>query len=182
MHQKQLKLENPARISELNPGNTLKLIGLKKGLNLCDIGAGTGIFTIPAAQLTDSKVYALEISDEMLAIIEEKAKTNGLNNIETMKVSDNSFGLMDNCIDIAIMVTVLHEIHPAEEFLSEIKRILKRDGIIAVIEFHKRETPMGPTVDQRMSKEEVIDKLGKAGFKVRNDINLGDNFYCLAFE
>ena len=57
------KLENPARIAELSPQNTLKRIGLEPGMVFADIGAGTGIFAIPAAIMTREKVFALEISE-----------------------------------------------------------------------------------------------------------------------
>ena len=39
------KFENPERIAELNPRQTLQAVGFKRGMTLCDIGAGTGLFT-----------------------------------------------------------------------------------------------------------------------------------------
>ena len=46
------KLENEQRILELNAGETLMKIGFTEGLNLCDIGAGTGIFSFEAAKIS----------------------------------------------------------------------------------------------------------------------------------
>jgi ubiquinone/menaquinone biosynthesis C-methylase UbiE len=179
---KQNKLENPVRLTELNPIDTLNKIGMKANDAICDIGAGSGIFTIPAARITTNKVYALEISDEMLSIIKEKANTEGINNIELVKVNDNNLNMEDGSIDIAIMVTVLHEIDQPTELLKEVKRILKDNGKIAVIEFHKRETPMGPPVEHRMYKEDVIKYLKAIDYIVQKDFDLGDNFNCLVFE
>lgn len=73
MHDIRLKLENPARLAELNPKATLKRIGLRVGDVLCDIGAGSGIFAIPAAQITCGLVYAVELRADMLGIITDKA-------------------------------------------------------------------------------------------------------------
>jgi ubiquinone/menaquinone biosynthesis C-methylase UbiE len=179
---KQIKMESPARIKELNPKDTLRRIGLGENDVICDIGAGTGIFTMAAAQITNNKIYALEIDDEMLKIIDEKAKSHGASNIEIMKVKDNKFDLADHTVDLALMVTVLHEIENKEVFLKEIKRLVKNNGRIMVIEFHKQETPMGPPVPHRISKDEVKKAIGESGFRVAKDFDLGDDFFCLLFN
>lgn len=181
MDHKQNKLENPVRLKELDPLNTLTIIGLDKSHVLADIGAGSGIFAIPAAKVY-SKVYALEVSDDMLAIIGDKAKANKLENIELVKVNDNRFDISDGCVDLALMVTVLHEISERSRFICEVKRILKEHGKLAVIEFFKEQTPMGPPIDHRISKEEVKGELALWGFSMRQDFDLGPNFYCLVFE
>ena len=76
---------------------------------LCDIGAGTGIFTFPATEISSNDIYA-------------------------------------------------HEVENKELMLDEIKRILKQGGKLMIIEFHKRETPMGPPLDHRIS-EEYVEKI-----------------------
>lgn len=131
MNSKQLKFENPARLDELKPFETLQKIRLEEGYFVCDIGAGTGIFTLPAARITKNKVYALDINEEMLAIIRGKIETESISNVELMKVKDDHLLLHDNVIDIALMVTVLHEIEDKTSFLKEVKRILKKGGKIS---------------------------------------------------
>jgi ubiquinone/menaquinone biosynthesis C-methylase UbiE len=182
MNNNQIKLENPVRLEELSPTNTLKIIGLQENHILCDIGAGSGIFTIPAARITRKEVFALDINDEMLSIISQKAAAEGITNIKLIKVKDDHFEIMDHSIDIALLVTVLHEIQNPAVFLTETKRILKNNGKIAVIEFHKRDTPMGPPIGHRIGKDEVIDQLKSIDFIVHKDFDLGDNLYCLIFQ
>ena len=182
MDNKLMKFENPVRIEELKPKETLKRIGLQGNHVLCDIGAGSGIFTIPAAMVTKNKVYAFEINDEMLSIIGEKARKEGIENIRLIKVRDDHFDAEGDSVDIVLMVTVLHEIHNTSVSLEEVKRVLKDNGKFAVIEFHKRKTPMGPPTAHRMGKEEVRDMLENIGFVVLEDFDLGDNFYCLVFQ
>lgn len=181
MKKNNLKLENPLRLMELNPALTLEKIGFLEDQTLCDIGAGTGIFTIPGANITKEKVYALEISDDMLSIIKDKIMEKGLGNIQLVKVKDDSFDLPSSSIDLALMVTVLHEIEEKKNLLREVKRILKTEGRLAIIEFHKEKTPMGPPVDHRISKEETIEVLRDAGFREINSFDLGANFYCMVF-
>ena len=179
---KQVRMENPIRIAELDPSGTLRRIGVSENDVICDIGAGSGIFTIPAAQITKNRVYALEIDDEMLEVIGEKTKSLGLSNIELMKVIDDKFPIEDHTVDFTLIVTVFHEIENKQVFLSEIKRMLKNDVKIMVIEFYKRETPMGPPVDHRIDESEVKKDFGEFGFTVSEKFDLGDNFYCFIFQ
>lgn len=182
MSSKQSKLENPLRISELNPSDTLRRIGVLENHTVCDIGAGSGVFTLPVAKITKNKVYALEISDEMLSIIGDKAKTEGITNIELIKVKDDFFTLKNDSVDIALMVTVLHEIKDKTVILSEVKRILNNNGRLAIIEFHKKETPMGPRFSNRIGIDETVKIMESAGFSESDGFTLGDNFYCLVFN
>lgn len=155
-------------------------IGLGENDLVVDIGAGSGVFTIPAAKLTNNFVYALDINSEFLKIIDEKAKQEGLHNIVTMKSEiGKNYKLKKNIADIVLLVTVLHEVEDKDGLLSEIKRIIKNGGTLAIIEFHKRETAMGPPVSQRISREEIVSLCSKYGFELSNEINLGNNLYCI---
>jgi 2-polyprenyl-3-methyl-5-hydroxy-6-metoxy-1,4-benzoquinol methylase len=179
---KQMRMENPIRLAELDPIGTLQRIGIGETDVICDVGAGSGIFTIPAARLTGGKVYGLEIDDEMLEVIEEKAKDQGLSNIDLVKVENDRFPLDNGIADLLFMVTVLHEIENKAAFLSETKRVLKENGKIMVIEFHKRETPFGPPVPHRLGREETQNIMEEAGLFLSDELILGDNFYCLIFK
>lgn len=182
MDGKHKRFENPERVRELNPEGTLKRIGMGKNSVFCDIGAGTGVFTVPAALLTKNTVYALELNEELIAVIREKASRSRLPNIEAIKVGSEPSGPRDHSVDIALMATVLHEISDQSGFLENVRRMLKEDGRAAVIEFHKRKTPMGPPTAHRMGREEVIKAMRKSGFQLFDDFDLGENFYCLVFQ
>ena len=176
------KLDNPVRIAELQPEETLRRFGFESGQVLCDIGAGSGIFTLPAARLTQRKVLALDINPEMLAHVSEKAQQEALHNIELVQVHGDHLDVVDQSVDLALLVTVLHEIEGKSRFLAEINRLLKTDGRLGVIEFHHRETPFGPPVGDRLDRAVVIEMLAEAGFQACDDFDLGPNFYGLLFK
>ena len=181
-HSKQIKLENQIRVNELDPFGTLKRIDIDQNDVICDIGAGSGIFTVPAAKLTRNQVYALETDREMLEIIKEKAKNEGLVNINLIQVEGDNIQISDKSVDLVLLVTVLHEIENRNVFLNEMKRALKTDGRIMLIEFFKHETPFGPPVPHRISREEVTMAMDEAGFLNSMEFALGDNFYCIVFK
>jgi len=182
MDHKQNKLENPERLAELSPKETLMRIGLGEQDIICDIGAGSGIFTIPAARITKNTVFALEINDEFLAVIMGKAAIEDLPNIIAMKVTGDHYDIRPDTVNVVILVTVLHEIEDKSALLTECKRIMKSKAKLAVIEFHKHQTPMGPPVTHRLDKEEVIEMCGTCGFKRTVEFDLGENLYCLLLE
>ena len=175
------KLENPARIAELSPQNTLKRIGLEPGMAFADIGAGTGIFAIPAAKMTREKVYALEISEEMIQLLNQRQEEAGLDNLDIRKVEEG-LPLDDNSCDLILMVTVFHELVDKEGMLQDIRRALKKKGRLAIIEFHGYETPMGPPVPHRIAKEAVEEHAEANGFHLVESFDLGDNFYCQLYK
>ena len=182
MDHKQMKLENPERLAELSPEDTLRRIGLGENDIICDIGAGSGIFTIPAAGITKNTVYAMEINDEFLDVIHEKAAAHNLPNVITMKVTGDHYDMEAGTADVVIMVTVLHEIEDKNTLLTECRRIMKRHAKLAVIEFHKQQTPMGPPASHRLGKEEVVEICAAPGFSKTGEFDLGENLYCLLFE
>lgn len=178
------RLENPRRVQELNPTETLKRLGLRRGQTVCDIGAGTGIFALAAAALTDGMVYALETDDDMIAAIREKAEKADQNNVKAVKVDDSGtrFDLPDAAVDLVLIVTVLHEIDDKALFLDEVKRIMKSDGRLALIEFHARPTPFGPPLEIRIASESAEALLLSAGLDLVERFDLGNNYYCLVFS
>ncbi|WP_158291392.1 methyltransferase domain-containing protein [Desulfosporosinus sp. Sb-LF] len=176
------KFESELRLAELSPKNSLVKAGFKENMTLCDIGAGTGVFTFPATELSNNDIYALEISDNMLELLSSRMAERNIKNLKLKKVDSTTLPLDNNSCDMAIMVTVLHEVETKEIMLDEIKRILKQKGRLMIIEFHKRKTPMGPSVDQRISEEYVEEISNSKGFKTINKVSLGDNFYSVIFE
>lgn len=176
------KFEGPIRIAELNPKNTLIKAGFKKNMILCDIGAGTGVFSFPAAEISSNDIYALEISDSMIELLKSRMAERNTQNLKIKKVESATLPLDSNICDMVIMVTVLHELENKPFIFSEIKRVLKEKGRLLIIEFHKRNTPMGPTVERRLSEEYVEEQCNINNFITVDKFTLGDNFYGLVFE
>lgn len=168
------KLEDPNRIAELAPSDTLRKIGLKPGDVFCDVGAGTGVFTIPSAVITENTVYAVDTSEDMQKHLISKAVTG-------MIIEGDIRNIKPCSCDKVLLCSMLHEVENIPDMSRELQRILKDDGILAVIEFYKKDTAMGPPMSHRISEDEVAEALNK-NFKVNKSFALGDNFYCLCFE
>lgn len=172
------KLERPERIAELSADATLARIGLKPTDVFCDIGAGSGLFTFAAANITKSVIYAVEISDEMLAVLHERTDKLGHKNIRILNdISD----VPSDCCDRVLLSAVIHELDDAQAMAAQAGRICRQNGTLAVIEFHKKETPIGPPVSQRIDADTLCNMLREQGFTMADCFSLGANFYCALF-
>ncbi len=176
------KFEHPVRMAELDPKNTLKRAGFKEGMKLIDIGAGTGMFSFPAAEISDSDIYALDISDEMIEIVEERKAEGKIENLKVLKVESDRLPIEDEVGDFAIMITVLHELEKPAIMLKEIKRVLKEEGRLLIVEFYKEDTKWGPPENHRISEEKVDKLTAESGFEEVNRFSLGENLYGVVYR
>ena len=175
------KLDNPERRKLLPPEEVLLELGLKKGQNMADIGCGIGYFTIPAGEIVgrEAKVYGVDILEEMLRELDQRLEKKGIYNVEKVKSEEYDLKIRDEKIDFALMVNVLHEIEEKEKFLREVNRIVRENGRIAIIDYHKRETKMGPPLEDRISMEDAIGLFHKTGFKFKEMYEYGNIYYAI---
>jgi ubiquinone/menaquinone biosynthesis C-methylase UbiE len=175
------RLDNEWRRQNLPPLPTLEKLGLSSTDIVSDIGCGIGYFTIPAAGMLDSenKVYALDTSDQMLEEVKKRMSAAGVSNIVTIKTSEYDLKLPDESVTFALMVNVLHEIEDKAQFITEVRRILKAEGKIAIIEWEKENMEMGPPKDHRIGKDETVALLRSFGLIADGAIQLASEFYGL---
>ena len=121
------------------PAQLIERSGIKKGMQVLDLGCGSGAFTPFIARVVGEKgkVYALDIQADMLKQLERKLSKPENRDIKNIKlIEGNAYELPfeDNSLDLVNMVTVLQEIPDRNRALQEVKRVLKRGGFFAVTE------------------------------------------------
>ena len=175
------KLDNQWRRQNLPPIPTLEMLDLTAEDTVADLGCGIGYFTIPAAEIVKAtnKVFALDTSKEMLAEVEKRSNLAGVSNVVLVKAEEYNLVLPDASVSFALIVNVLHEIDDKERFLQEARRILKSAGRIAVIDWEKKQTEVGPPIDHRISIEETKGMLEITGYKLIKEMQLAGVFYGL---
>ena len=168
----------------LPPVETLQKFGLEPGDVGADIGCGIGYFTIPAAKMVgeEGKVFALDISEEMLMDVKNRSAVEGIGNLELLKVEENQLSLASDSTTFVFLAFVLHEVPELKAYLLQVIRILKSGGRIAIIEWQKRDMPMGPPVKHRLAQEDLIHILGELGLQSIQDIHLSESFYGLVAQ
>ena len=156
-------LDNPLRqLLEVSPGKVFKNIQISQAEVWADLGCGSGYFTIPLARLV-AKVYAVDISGGMLAILKERAAKERVDNVELVQNTESSIPLTDRCLDGALLGFVAHELYEPEKFFLELAKILKQNGRLYIIEYTKVPSLDGPPLDHRLSPEQVDQWALEAG-------------------
>lgn len=165
----------------LPPTLVLQAVGLETGQVVVDVGAGTGFWTVPLAQLVgpSGAVFAVDVEPLMLDEIRELALEHDLANVKIVQSEETSIPLDDGVADLAVLGFVLHEPPDVERFLAEIVRVLKPDGRVLVIEWQDHPTESGPPLEYRISAEEARALLGAVGLVVERLESPTDDVYIL---
>ena len=122
----------------------LHKIGIKEGQKVLDFGCGIGDYTIPAAKIVGArgKIYALDKDGESLKFLLGRAERYGLKNIEIIETSGEAkIALEDESLNMVLLYDVIHNsyfpgLEKRKELLNEVKRILRRDGIVSLCPKH----------------------------------------------
>ncbi len=156
--------------------------GVKPGMHVADIGAGTGLFTLMFARQVGAqgRVYAVDISKNFIANIEHRATQAGLLNIAGIVSSQSETRLPPASIHLAFICDTYHHFEQPASMLASIHRALKPGGILVVIDFERIEGKSSNWVlgHVRAGKESVIHEIETAGFHLAGDEKLlKENFY-----
>ena len=158
------RLDDPQRQLLIPSTKILQDINPKSYEVWADIGCGTGFFSIPLSGFA-KKVYALDISIEMLENLKQKLLSSTANNIELVQSEESSLPLENESMDCVFLAFVAHEVNNPIEFFSEITRILKPGGRLTIVEFAKVESSYGPPLSHRLAPEQMDTWAFEVGLK-----------------
>ena len=166
-HEGAAWLDRQEREQEEAPTKAVAALKLKPGQVVADIGAGSGYYTLLLSPAVDptGKVYATDIQPEMLALLERKLATNGIKNVEAVLGTPTETKLPDGALDLAIMVDVYHELQEPQLFLRAVRRALKPDGRLVLIEFRKEDPRVPIREEHKMTVREARAELEAEGFR-----------------
>lgn len=164
------RFESPERDAYQQPDKVLEYLGNINNKTILDIGAGSGYFSVKLAA-NGANVIAADVDDEFLEFIENRIEKDSIKNIELRKIPYDSPSLADKEADMVLIVNTYHHIEDRVNYFSKVKKGLKDNGELIVIDFYKKELPVGPKPDHKISKAVVISELEQAGFMI-SDINV----------
>ena len=160
-------LDRNSRPQEEHTQLAIDKIDLLPTAVIADIGAGTGYYTFKLApKVPHGKVYAVEIQDEMIAAINDRKKKLHNTNVEAIKGSTTSANLPANAVDLAILVDVYHELEYPVEILQSIRKSLKKDGEILLIEYKGEDPAVAISRLHKTTVAGLNKELGANGFKL----------------
>lgn len=159
----------------------LEGIDVREGMTVIDMGFGNGYMSLNFSERVggSGSVIAVDVNSEQV----EDFKRSGLpENIEVICADATvGTGLDDSIADVIYISTVFHIFSgdKLKSFIKEIKRLLKSDGVIVIVEIIKAETGFGPPMDKRYSEEEVV---ALTGMTEVGRTMVSDAFYMLTLK
>ena len=163
------RLEAPDRLAGLKTEAVISRLNLKPGFIVADIGAGTGAFSRPLAKAVapGGKVYAVDIQQGLLDYINQRAKKEKIENIQTVLGQFDDPKLPAHDVDLALINDVLHHIEHRSVYLKALATYLKPTGRIALIEMDKNDpnTPHKNEPEMLVSKDEANQWMAAAGLR-----------------
>jgi len=160
------RFESPERDAYQKPEKVLDYIGDVKNLKILDIGAGSGYFSVKLVK-RGAFVIAGDVDDEFLDYIKKRIIKEKIDptSMEVRKLPYTSPALKLNEVDKVLIVNTYHHIEDRVKYFSKVLKGLKNNGELIVIDFLKKELPIGPKSSHKYSKEEVVTELKQSGFK-----------------
>lgn len=166
-----------------DPASNLAKLGLNDGMRVVDIGAGSGFYTFEAAKKVGSngRVYAIDVQKDLLERLRAAGAQQGLRNIEVIWGNAEKVGgtkIREALADRVVASNVLFQITKTDDFILEIKRILKPGGKVLLVDWSDV-SPLSPKTVVPEVKARILFE--KAGFKVDQSFNAGDHHYGIVF-
>lgn len=160
-------LDRREREDEENPDLAMRLIRVQRGSTVADIGAGSGYFTTRLARAVGSggKVYAVDIQQGMLDLLQKTLARDRLTNVIPVLGAVDNPRLPAEALDLVLMVDVYHEFSAPQTMLQHMKRALKPGGRLVLLEYRAEDPDVPILPDHKMTKAQVRTEIEHEGFR-----------------
>lgn len=178
------RLESPSRAAWQKPDEVVDALALKAGDAVADIGAGSGYFSTRFARAVGEtgKVFAVDIDEGLVLHLRERASREKLENMEAVLAAPDDPKLTAGSVDLVFICNVLHHVENRATYYKKLAAALRPGGRLAVVDFYKRELPVGPGVEMKISREAMVTELRDAGFRLGQEFDFLPHQYFLVFE
>ncbi len=180
------RFEREGRDSYAKRFEILDLMNLKPGMNVADIGSGSGFFSRLMAQKVQPGgiVYAVDISKSFVDHIAKTSREMGLENVKAVLGDPRSPKLTEDSVDVVFIAHSYHHFEYPYEMLAEIKKALRPDGLFLLIDAERIKgfTSEGRMRMVRAGKGTFTDEILNAGFELEEEIDLFEGDYVLKFR
>lgn len=165
-----------------DPKHNIEQFGLSDGNVIADFGAGSGFYAMEAARVVapHGRVYAVDVQADLLARLRTEAQRNRITNIEILVGDIERLGgtkIREGTVDAVIASNVLFMLDDKKTFLTEAKRVLKRNGKLLLVDWSASYSHMGPHPDHVVYKDAARKLAQEVGFVLEKEIDAGSHHY-----
>jgi ubiquinone/menaquinone biosynthesis C-methylase UbiE len=176
--------DDPARDAWQRPAEVAAALGVRPGQTVADLGAGTGYFTRPLAEVVGptGTVLAVDVEPNLIAYLRERAAREHLSNVRAVLAAADDPRLPAAGVDAVLVVDTYHHIDDRIGYFSRLRRALRPAGRVAVVDWQKRPLPVGPEMDHKLAREQVVEEMQGAGYRRVDEPTFLPYQYFLVFQ
>ena len=173
----------PERIDSEKPEELLDLLGIEEGDVVADIGAGPGFFALRAAERVGrtGRVLAVDVQPEMVAGLKMMIAKFGHENIVPILGTVDDPRLPAESVDYVLIVMAYHEFSHPMEMMRHVRRAMKRDARLVIVEYKAEATESRVAPLHKMSEAEIMREIPALGFRRDSVIDLVPSQHVFVF-
>lgn len=160
-----IAFESSERDNWQKPDEVIRFLGDIKNKTIVDLGCGSGYFSFRLIE-AGANVIAADVDPEFLTMVIDKQERLKItqDRLQTVQISETELNIDTSVADIVFLVNVYHHISNRVNYFNSVNSRLKDNGKIIIIDFYKKELPVGPPKNHKISKDDVLEELKEAGF------------------
>ncbi len=160
-------LTRPERAHEERPDRVVSALKIPKGATVVDLGAGVGYFTWRLARRVgpSGKVIAVDIQQRMLDLLARNMAVRSVENVEIVLGTDDDPRLPEGEVDLVLLVDVYHELAYPRKTMGRVRRSLKPDGRLVLVEYRKEDPTIPIHPLHKMTVGEARAEIEPVGFR-----------------
>jgi ubiquinone/menaquinone biosynthesis C-methylase UbiE len=178
------RLEGADRAGWQKPDRVVRALALRPGDVACDAGVGPGYFALRLARAVGprGRVYAIDVEPRMIEALRERLRERGVANVHPILAGKGRAALPPRRCDVVLVVNAFHHFPAKVEYLRALAGRLRPNGRIANVDFHRRQTPVGPPLEHRVAREDFLAAAKEAGLRLVREHRFLPHQYFLVLE
>ncbi len=176
--------DDPDRDAWQKPAELVRALRLSPGMSVADLGAGTGYLSryLAAAVGPDGSVLAVDVEPNLVVHLRDRAQKEATHNVTPILGSVDAPRIPARSVDLALLLDTFHHVDDRIDYARRLKRALRPEGRVAIIEWQKRDLPVGPDMDHKLAREKVLGEMTEAGYVLVEEPTVLPYQYFLVFR
>ena len=175
--------DDPQRDAWQRPDALVAALALQPGQTVADVGAGTGYLTARLSKAVgpNGTVLAIETEPTLVTHLCERAEREQTANVVPILTSKDQPRLPGGAVDVILLLDTYHHLDHRHAYLPRLARALRAAGRVAVVDWKAGDMPHGPPEDHKLPRQQVIDEMQAAGFRLTDEPDVLPSQYFLVF-
>ncbi|MFN8009343.1 MAG: class I SAM-dependent methyltransferase [Terriglobia bacterium] len=154
------------------PDKVVDALKFRKGMMVADIGAGVGYFSLRIARRIGptGRVLAVDLQPEMLYLLRQTQERDGVTNVDPILGTPTDPHLPQDMIDLALLVDVYHECRYPEQMMAQIRKALKDNGRLVLVEYRGEDPEVPIRPEHKMTVKQVLAEIEPMGFQLKEQL------------